>query len=68
MIAEKQITVTTKRCVLCGKSSTLTVDADAHRRWRGGTLIQKAFPDLDADSRELLISGTHPSCWGDLDE
>jgi len=64
----KAITVETKRCILCGKSSAVTVDADAHRRWKGGTLIQKAFPDLDIDTRELLINGTHAACWGDLDE
>jgi hypothetical protein len=38
-----------------------------------GYLIQDAFPDLDLESREQLISGTHSECWdkmmkGDEDE
>lgn len=28
-----------------------------------GKLIQECFPDLDADSREFLISGICPECW-----
>ena len=68
MITEKQITIKTPRCILCNKTSTITVDADAHRRWQNGTLIQNAFPNLDNDTRELLISGTHDACWGDLHE
>jgi hypothetical protein len=64
----KTTTVKTRRCIMCGKTSTITVDAAAHRRWKAGTLIQKAFPDLNSVTRELLINGTHPACWGDLHE
>ena len=53
----------TRPCTHCGSASTLTVDADGYRQWRSGAYIQEAFPDMDADTRELLVSGTHPACW-----
>jgi hypothetical protein len=36
--------------------------------WKGGTprLIQSVFPYLNADQREILISGTCPTCWANL--
>ena len=57
------LTAVTKPCIHCNKTSSLTVDADGYRQWVSGALIQDAFPDMDADNRELLISGTHPACW-----
>ena len=57
------MTAITKPCTHCGETSKLRVDADAYRQWVSGALIQDAFPDMDADNRELLISGTHPACW-----
>jgi hypothetical protein len=35
-------------------------------KWRGGALIQDALPELDADQRELLVSGIHPECWAKM--
>ena len=57
------MTTITKPCIHCNETSTLTVDADGYRQWVSGALIQDAFPDMDADNRELLISGIHPACW-----
>jgi hypothetical protein len=54
--------IETVPCIRCNETSTITVDADAHRRWTSGELIQDAFPDMTADRRELLISGTHSAC------
>lgn len=31
--------------------------------WRAGSLIQRVFPELNADERELMISGTCGECW-----
>jgi hypothetical protein len=28
-----------------------------------GEATQVAFPNMPADQREMLISGTHPVCW-----
>jgi hypothetical protein len=48
------------------------VPEEGFHNWQGGELIQNALPELTADERELLISGTCPSCWdrmfGDYDE
>ena len=53
-------------CDVCGNASVLTVDRDSLARWQSGEMAQRAFPDLDADQRELLISGTHAHCWETL--
>ena len=66
--------VVTKRCVLCGSNGMLeNVDALGFIRWSElGENIQDALPELDADQRELLMTGTHAHCWekmwGDDDE
>jgi hypothetical protein len=56
--------VTTQVCRMCGNRSVLEVDDIGFIRWkqRGENMLQ-ALPGLDADQRELLISGTHAHCW-----
>jgi hypothetical protein len=40
------------------------VDALGYLRWSElGEHIQDALPELDADQRELLMTGTHAHCW-----
>ena len=29
-------------------------------------LIQDIFPYLNADQREQIMTGTHPSCWNQM--
>ena len=41
----------------------LDVSVQGLEAWRGGELIQNALPELNTDQRELLISGTCPTCW-----
>ena len=57
--------VTCPPCPMCGKRSVLDgVDALGYLEWTElGKEIQNALPQLDADQRELLISGTHAHCW-----
>ena len=57
--------VMTRKCVVCGKRSILhDVDALGYIRWMEmGENIQDALPGLDADQRELLMTGTHAHCW-----
>jgi hypothetical protein len=33
--------------------------------YNAGALVQDAFPDLDADGREFLISGITPEEWAE---
>jgi hypothetical protein len=57
--------VVTRNCVVCGRNGMLEdVDALGYLRWSElGEHIQDALPELDADQRELLITGTHAHCW-----
>ena len=57
--------VVTRNCVVCGRNGMLEdVDALGYLRWSElGEHIQDALPELDADQRELLMTGTHAHCW-----
>jgi|TARA_R110000851_G_scaffold143862_1_gene282836 hypothetical protein len=35
-------------------------------RHRGGCLIQDAFPFLDAERREFIMTGTTPQMWNEM--
>ena len=59
----EMITVVTPTCVVCKQSSILTVPAAGYAVWKAGALIQDALPTLDVDTREQLMTGTHPACW-----
>lgn len=55
-----------KKCIQCGKISVITLDKEKFMRWQNGELIQRVFPEMSAEDREVLISGTHPKCWKQL--
>lgn len=38
---------------------------DAMDRWVGGTLLQNAFPTLDAGQREFIKTGISPQEWAE---
>jgi len=52
-------------CAMCGNRAVLhDVDHVGYMEWsKLGKNIQDALPELDADQRELLMSGTHAHCW-----
>jgi hypothetical protein len=60
---EELIVVRTRACPVCGKRQTMTLDRERFWRWQHDTYIQEAFPELSADERELLISGTDNECF-----
>lgn len=55
-----------KLCPVCRSQTMIEVEADKFRRWQQGELIQKVWPDMAVEDREMLISGTHPECWVSL--
>jgi hypothetical protein len=55
--------VTTEPCMVCGKTSEMDVSTTGWVRWKGGWLIQDAFPEMPAELREQLKTGTMPECW-----
>jgi hypothetical protein len=58
-----------RTCMLTGdvEQMTFNVDpqvfAEAHAQRMQGALIQDAFPFLNADQREFLMSGITPVIW-----
>jgi len=51
-------------CRHCDFSKQVTVDQKAFTSWwEKGELIQRAFPALDTESREMMISRTCDKCW-----
>lgn len=57
---------TAPECSVCCRASEVELDRKAYAAWRAGTHVQDAFPDMTADQREVLISGTHGPCWDEL--
>lgn len=50
-------------CMWCQRRVDVVVDDAAYLRWQAGELIQRAMPSLSAEQREMLVSGTCPTCW-----
>lgn len=51
------------KCMTCKKVITVKVDYKDYDDWRAGKLIQKAFPYLTADEREIMISQICGKCF-----
>jgi hypothetical protein len=58
-----------RQSLISGKKSFREIDmeetafAKAHDAWANGALVQNAFPNLDADDREFIVSGITPEEW-----
>lgn len=51
-------------CVVCNTGFDLVVKAGQYYAWRKGALVQRAFPNLDPQVRELFfLSGICATCW-----
>jgi hypothetical protein len=61
----KQVTVS-KECNITGEEYSVTVPVGNYIAWKEGEFAQNAFPDLTAEEREFLISGTTPDEWEDI--
>jgi hypothetical protein len=55
--------VIVRDCMFCGQESRVKVPAQGLWDWEHGKFIQTAMPNLSADEREQVITGTHPACW-----
>lgn len=55
-------------CTGCKQVTYLVVNQSDYNKWHDGALIQNAMPYLNADQREMLISGTCPKCWDEMVE
>lgn len=72
----RTVTIRTRKCIMCGEGGEITVDAE---RWAEYIKeyndpssqspkrhIQGAFPEMSADDREQIVSGTHAKCWNKM--
>lgn len=61
-----------RKCPITGEYNTLElpITQDEYDRafmaWKGGTLIQNAFPMLTVDLREFIKTGITPAMWARL--
>lgn len=63
-MTRREPTVHVKRtCPLCGKESSVEMPYEAWLQWHSGLSAQKAWPDGTPGQREVLVSGSHESCF-----
>jgi hypothetical protein len=60
------IAVKTKTCSVCDEYELWVLDRVAVEKWQAGEYLERAFPNMSIEDREILISGTHPACWDKL--
>jgi len=56
------------KCKICKKEFDLEVTASQLFQLKQGALVQNVFPYLNADERELIISGICGQCYDKLFE
>ena len=63
----KMTTINTRTCIHCGKTGEIKMPSDIYfagiKKREQGALIQDAFPTLNAEQREQIMTGFHPECW-----
>lgn len=60
------VNVTVPRCLHCGEQEVVQLTTEEFEKMNSGIFLQNALPNRDADFRELLITGTHASCWNEM--
>lgn len=64
------IKINTNTCLHCGEQGFIEMSEEEYKQgltaFNEGAFIQEAFPNLSADQREQIISGTHPKCWDEM--
>jgi len=53
----------TRRCPVCYKTGTISVDENELFTYLRGEYVHEAFKSLTVPLREQIISGVHPACW-----
>jgi len=51
------------KCEVCSNDIEVPATDEQIKAWKSGMLIQRAMPNLTADQREILISGTCGPCF-----
>ena len=60
----------TRQSALTGNISTMEIDVTIEQieKWKGGTVIQRAMPNLSADEREFIKTGITAEEWDSMGE
>lgn len=54
-------------CNCCGKPVEIPISLEQYITWkRSGEFVQRAFPNLSAGHREMLISQTCDNCFKEI--
>lgn len=54
-------------CAWCGKTASIELTEAQIASFESGVgYIQDRLPDVSAEDREILITGTHPACWDEM--
>ena len=58
--------IITRQSPFTGRLNTMDIDVTQAQidKWKAGTLIQFAMPNLTPDEREFIMTGITPSEWG----
>lgn len=55
------------KCPYCGKVTEIEVTDEQYVKYSEGTeLIQRIFPEMNPETREMLITGICPKCWDSM--
>ncbi len=58
-----------RKCPYCKEKSFFVFDKEEYERlFIKNEFIHVVFPNLTAEEREVMISGTHPLCWKEMFE
>ena len=62
------IMLITRKSPFSGKTNSMDIAITESQleRWKAGELIQSVAPELNADEREFIITGTTPEEWDSL--
>lgn len=66
VLIEDNFVTLTATCRECGFVQTTKVWGDQYVRWQQGAKIQDCFRGLDADQREIIMSGLCGTCFDKL--
>jgi len=53
-------------CFVCRQQTVLRLLQDDLAKFQRGVHVQDAFPYLDANEREMVLTGIHSSCWDSM--
>lgn len=58
----------TRKSMFSGKENTLEVPCteEQYKAWQNGQYIQVAMPNVPADLREFVMTGTTPEEWNEI--